>query len=124
MAFLTNAGCSYSLPSEDDCVRVIDNIDRHRYAIVVCSSRTLLVCMLSLLPSLISYVGLVSAFMAFFVYEQYEPEIDGLVDILLTGLKEFTIYLMRILPVSVSRLLHYHDNSQRYKGPGYAKELR
>lgn len=76
-----------------------------------------------LLTTLIG-IGLVSAFMAFFVYEQYEPEIDGLVDILLTGLKEFTIYLMRILPVSVSRLLHYHDNSQRYKGPGYAKELR
>uniref|UniRef100_A0A0R0HB36 Reticulon-like protein n=1 Tax=Glycine max TaxID=3847 RepID=A0A0R0HB36_SOYBN len=62
-------------------------------------------------------IGLVIAFMAFFVYEQYESEIDGLVDFLFTSLKEFMIYLMRISPVSILRLLHYHDNFQRYEGP-------
>lgn len=80
--------------------------------------------LLSFLPTLNFYAGLVFAFMAFFVYEQYESEIDGLVDILFNSLKEFTMYLMGILPVSVSRLLHYHDNFQRYNGPGCVKELR
>ncbi|WJX51629.1 3beta-hydroxysteroid-4alpha-carboxylate 3-dehydrogenase3beta-hydroxysteroid-4alpha-carboxylate 3-dehydrogenase(decarboxylating) [Trifolium repens] len=55
-------------------------------------------------------IGLVFAFMAFFVYEQYESEIDELADFLTASLKEFMVYLMRILPVSVSRLLHYGDN--------------
>lgn len=50
--------------------------------------------------------------MAFFVYEQYESEIDGLVDFLFTSLKEFMIHLMRISPVSISRLLHYQENFQ------------
>lgn len=70
------------------------------------------------------YAGLVFAFVAFFVYEQYEYEIDGLVDILFTSLKDFTLYLIGILPVSISRLLHYHGNFQDYKGPGWVKELR
>jgi hypothetical protein len=48
--------------------------------------------------------------MAFFVYEQYESEIDELADFLTASLKEFMVYLMRILPVSVSQLLHYGDN--------------
>ncbi|KAH1141694.1 hypothetical protein GLYMA_12G050900v4 [Glycine max] len=69
-------------------------------------------------------IGLVIAFMAFFVYEQYESEIDGLVDFLFTSLKEFMIYLMRISPVSILRLLHYHDNFQRYEGPRKVKDLR
>ncbi|KAJ1410490.1 Reticulon [Sesbania bispinosa] len=84
----------------------------------------LLKLMLSELLTTLIGIGLVFAFMAFFVYEQYESEIDGLVDILFTSLKEFTIYLIRILPVSVSRLLHYRDNLQPYKGPGWVKELR
>ncbi|GAU49291.1 hypothetical protein TSUD_89160 [Trifolium subterraneum] len=62
-----------------------------------------------LLTTLIG-IGLVFAFMAFFVYEQYESEIDELADFLTTSLKEFMIYSMRNLPVSVSRLLHYGDN--------------
>ncbi|CAL5211593.1 unnamed protein product [Lathyrus oleraceus] len=57
--------------------------------------------------------GLALAFMVFFVYEQYESEIDGLAGILTTSLKEFTIYLMRNSPLFVSRLLHYGDNFQR-----------
>ncbi|KAE9620436.1 hypothetical protein Lal_00019069 [Lupinus albus] len=61
-----------------------------------------------LLTTLIG-IGLVFAFMAFFVYEQYESEIDGLVDVLFTQLKELMTYLMRILPVSKSRHLHYHQ---------------
>lgn len=69
-----------------------------------------------LLTTLIG-IGLVFSFMAFFVYEQYESEIDGLVDILFTSVKEFMIYLMRISPVSTSRLLHYRDNFQHYEGP-------
>ncbi|XP_061357560.1 3beta-hydroxysteroid-dehydrogenase/decarboxylase [Gastrolobium bilobum] len=76
-----------------------------------------------LLSSLIG-IGLVFAFMAFFVYEQYESEIDSTMDILFTSSKEFVIYLMRILPVSISRLVHYHENFQLYKGPGRVKELR
>lgn len=80
--------------------------------------------MLSFLPSLICYVGLVVAFMAFFVCEQYETEIDGLVDVMFTHLKEFLTYLMGSLPVSILRLLHYRDNFQLNKGPGRVKELR
>ncbi|AES89018.2 putative 3-beta-hydroxysteroid-4-alpha-carboxylate 3-dehydrogenase (decarboxylating) [Medicago truncatula] len=76
-----------------------------------------------LLTTLIG-VGLVFAFMVFFVYEQYESEIDGLVDILITISKEFMVYLMRNLPVSVSRLLHYGDNFQHYQGPECGKDLR
>ncbi|BAT90849.1 hypothetical protein LR48_Vigan08g164800 [Vigna angularis] len=63
-------------------------------------------------------IGLVFAFMGFFVYEQYESEIDGMVDVLFTSLKEFMIYLMRISPVFKSRLLRYHDNFQRYEKNG------
>jgi hypothetical protein len=62
--------------------------------------------------------------MVFFVYEQYESEIDGLADILITISKEFVVYLMRNLPVSVSRLLHYGDNFQHYQEPGCGQDLR
>jgi hypothetical protein len=62
--------------------------------------------------------------MAFFVYEQYESEIDELADFLTASLKEFMVYLMRILPVSVSRLLHYGDNFSGSQRPGWGKDLR
>ncbi|WVZ02545.1 hypothetical protein V8G54_023351 [Vigna mungo] len=81
----------FSLPYEDLPVKDVDKIDRHRYGIVDMSSRTLL---------------------------QYESEIDGMVDVLFTSLKEFMIYLMRISPVFKSRLLRYHDNFQRYEKNG------
>ncbi|XP_027191591.1 3beta-hydroxysteroid-dehydrogenase/decarboxylase isoform X2 [Cicer arietinum] len=84
----------------------------------------LLKLVLSKLLTTLIGIGLVFAFMVFFVYEQYESEIDGLLDILITCLKEFMIYLMRILPVSASRLLHYHDNFQSYQVPGLGKDLR
>ncbi|KAK7341566.1 hypothetical protein VNO80_24500 [Phaseolus coccineus] len=69
-------------------------------------------------------IGLVFAFMAFFVYEQYESEVDGVVDILFTSLREFMIYLMRISPAFISRLLHYHDNFQQYERPRKVKNMR
>ncbi|KAK7262603.1 hypothetical protein RJT34_30178 [Clitoria ternatea] len=69
----------------------------------------LLKLILSKLLTTLIGIGLVFAFMAFFVYEQYESEIDGLVDVLCTSLKEFVVYLMRISPVSISKLLHDHD---------------
>ncbi|RDY12678.1 3beta-hydroxysteroid-dehydrogenase/decarboxylase isoform 3, partial [Mucuna pruriens] len=77
----------------------------------------LLKSILSKLLTKLIGIGLVFSFMAFFVYEQYESEIDGLVDTLFASLKEFMIYLMRISPVSISRLLHFHDNFQNYEGP-------
>jgi len=115
---LTDADCSFSLPYEDVPVKVVDNIDRHRYGIVDMSSKTLLVCVPSFLLDLHCCVGLVFAFMGFFVYEQYESEIDGMVDVLFTSLKEFMIYLMSISPVFISRLLRYHDNFQQYEKKG------
>ncbi|XP_020218229.1 3beta-hydroxysteroid-dehydrogenase/decarboxylase [Cajanus cajan] len=72
---------------------------------------------LSKLLTILIGIGLVFSFMAFFVYEQYESEIDGLVDNLFISLKEFMIYLMRISPVSISRLQHY-------EGPRKVKDLR
>ncbi|XP_027356647.1 3beta-hydroxysteroid-dehydrogenase/decarboxylase isoform X2 [Abrus precatorius] len=84
----------------------------------------LLKLILSRLLTTLIGIGLVFAFMAFFVYEQYESEIDGLVDMLFSCLKEFMIYLMRISPVSVSRFLHYLDYFQRYEGPRKVKDLR
>jgi len=124
LSFLTDADCSFSLPSEDVPVKVVDEIDRHRYGIVEMSFRTLSVCVPSFLTNLNCSVGLVFAFMAFFVYEQYESEIDGVVDILFTSLKDFMIYLMRISPVFISRLLHYRDNFQQYERPRKVKNMR
>jgi len=122
--FLTDADCSFSLPSEDVPGKVVDEIDRHRYGIVEMNFRTLSVCVTSCLLNLNCSVGLVFAFMAFFVYEQYESEVDGVVDILFTSLREFMIYLMRISPAFISRLLHYHDNFQQYERPRNVKNMR
>ncbi|KAL2328870.1 hypothetical protein Fmac_022297 [Flemingia macrophylla] len=84
----------------------------------------LLKLILSKLLTKLIGIGLVFSFMAFFVYEQYESEIDGLVDNLFISLKEFMIYLMRISPVSISRLLHYNDSIQYYEGTRKVKDPR
>ncbi|KAJ9189022.1 hypothetical protein P3X46_000364 [Hevea brasiliensis] len=50
-------------------------------------------------------IALVFSFTAFFVYEQYEPEIDGLGKILLDRIKESKRLLMRNLPETVASFL-------------------
>ncbi|CAJ1933352.1 unnamed protein product [Sphenostylis stenocarpa] len=84
----------------------------------------LLKMVLSKLLTKLIGIGLVFAFMAFFVYEQFESEIDGVVDTLFRSVKELMIHLMRISPVFISRLLHYHDNLQQYEGPRKIKDMR
>ncbi|KAI4324346.1 hypothetical protein L6164_023893 [Bauhinia variegata] len=69
-------------------------------------------------------IALVFAFTAFFVYEQYEAEIDGLVEALFKSLKGSMIILTRNLPESISSLLHNDDNFQPSKAPGRVKGLR
>ncbi|XP_028111693.1 3beta-hydroxysteroid-dehydrogenase/decarboxylase isoform X2 [Camellia sinensis] len=59
-------------------------------------------------------VGLVLAFTSFFVYEQYEEEIDGIVNFLLNAMRTAMVLLMDNLPVSVTSFLRntemLHEN--------------
>lgn len=62
-------------------------------------------------------VGLVLAFTSFFVYEQYEEEIDGIVNFLLNAMGTAMELLMDNLPVCVTSFLHntkmLHENRNR-----------
>ncbi|GKV39200.1 hypothetical protein SLEP1_g47007 [Rubroshorea leprosula] len=49
---------------------------------------------------------LVFAFTAFFIYEQYEFEIDGLAKFLFNSIMESKALLARNLPASVASYLH------------------
>ncbi|KAK9159617.1 hypothetical protein Syun_005958 [Stephania yunnanensis] len=53
-------------------------------------------------------VGLVFAYTAFFVYEQYEHEVDRTTSSLLVGLKNLIVLLMRKLPESATSFLNIH----------------
>ncbi|GFY81356.1 hypothetical protein Acr_01g0011650 [Actinidia rufa] len=69
-------------------------------------------------------VGLVLAFTSFFVYEQYEAEMDGIVKILLIVMKEATGLLMNNLPVYVTSFLHNSETlneSERHEKENYEK---
>ncbi|MED6221663.1 hypothetical protein PIB30_056912 [Stylosanthes scabra] len=67
-------------------------------------------------------IGLVLAFTAFFVYEQYQSEIDLLAAILFILLNALMRYLMSVLSVLTSRLLHKFRKARPHKEPE-VKEL-
>ncbi|KAI8002371.1 3beta-hydroxysteroid-dehydrogenase/decarboxylase isoform 3 [Camellia lanceoleosa] len=62
-------------------------------------------------------VGLVLAFTSFFVYEQYEEEIDGIVNFLVNAMGTAMELLMDNLPVCVTSFLRntkmLHENRNR-----------
>lgn len=60
--------------------------------------------------------ALVLSFTAFFVYEQYESEIDGLAVILFNSIKESMGLLTRILPPSVASFLCNYESFINKKG--------
>uniref|UniRef100_A0A5B6ZX06 Reticulon-like protein n=1 Tax=Davidia involucrata TaxID=16924 RepID=A0A5B6ZX06_DAVIN len=62
-------------------------------------------------------VALVLAFTSFFVYEQYEEEIDGIVKFLFNSMKVTMGLLMRNLPVSVASILRNCQILHEEKGP-------
>ncbi|XP_015952120.1 3beta-hydroxysteroid-dehydrogenase/decarboxylase [Arachis duranensis] len=68
-------------------------------------------------------IGLVFAFTAFFIYEQYQSEIDLLAEILFAQLNALMRYLMRVLSDLTSRLLQKFGKARSYKEPE-VKELR
>ncbi|KDP43887.1 hypothetical protein JCGZ_20897 [Jatropha curcas] len=74
---------------------------------------------LILLQSLTVLVGvaLVFAFTAFFVYEQYESEIDGLVEIVVDRIKGKQRLLMRNLPAPVALFLQNKGMLHKQNGP-------
>lgn len=45
----------------------------------------------------------------FFVYEQYEEEIDGIAEILLNLTRALTGFMLKNLPVSVAYILGTHE---------------
>ncbi|EEF32885.1 hydroxysteroid dehydrogenase, putative [Ricinus communis] len=55
--------------------------------------------------TVVAGITLVFAFTAFFVYEQYEAEVDGLMKLLLSGIEESKRLLMRKLPAPVASFL-------------------
>lgn len=62
------------------------------------------------------------AFTAFFVYEQYEPEIDGLAKHLINSIKGSAELLTRILPPSAASFLcSYEPSINRTGGPPTVK---
>ncbi|KAH7521373.1 3beta-hydroxysteroid-dehydrogenase/decarboxylase [Ziziphus jujuba] len=67
-------------------------------------------------------MALVFAFTAFFVYEQYEPEIDGLAKHLINSIKGSAELLTRILPPSAASFLcSYEPSINRTGGPPTVK---
>ncbi|WOH12490.1 hypothetical protein DCAR_0831994 [Daucus carota subsp. sativus] len=54
-------------------------------------------------------VAIVLAFTLFFVYEQYEEEIDGIAEILLNLTRALTGFMLKNLPVSVAYILGTHE---------------
>ncbi|KAF7824364.1 3beta-hydroxysteroid-dehydrogenase/decarboxylase isoform X1 [Senna tora] len=60
-------------------------------------------------------IALVFAFTAFFIYEQYESEIDGVVGVLVDGLKESMAFLTRNLPDSLYSVQHNRESGREKK---------
>ncbi|KAJ4723544.1 Reticulon-like protein [Melia azedarach] len=79
-----------------------------------------------LLPSitLVFGVAVVFAFTAFFVYEQYEPEIDGLAKFLFNYIKIPKEMLINNLPAPVMSFLHNYKILHEHKAPADRKPLR
>ncbi|GMY32571.1 3beta-hydroxysteroid-dehydrogenase/ decarboxylase isoform 3 [Fagus crenata] len=65
--------------------------------------------------SVVIGIALVFAFTAFFVYEQYESEIDGFAKVLFNGMKESMELLTRNLPASASSFLRNYDGFHSLK---------
>lgn len=61
--------------------------------------------------------ALVFAFTAFFVYEQYEPEIDGLAKFLFNYLKKSKVSLIRNVPAPVVSFLYDCKILHEHKAP-------
>ncbi|XP_022761619.1 3beta-hydroxysteroid-dehydrogenase/decarboxylase isoform X2 [Durio zibethinus] len=79
---------------------------------------------LSLSYSLAVLIGiaLVFAFTAFFVYEQYESEIDGIGEVLFYGIMESKGLLLRTLPASITSFLQNYNILHEEKAPAVVKE--
>ncbi|KAL6970729.1 3beta-hydroxysteroid-4alpha-carboxylate 3-dehydrogenase [Sarracenia purpurea var. burkii] len=63
-------------------------------------------------------VGLVLAFTSFFVYEQYEEEIDGIVKFMICTMNVAMGVVMNNLPISVTTFLHNFEILDENKRPG------
>ncbi|WRX19974.1 Reticulon - like 10 [Theobroma cacao] len=69
-------------------------------------------------------IALVFAFTAFFVYEQYESEIDGLGKVLCCGIMGSKGLLMRTLPASITSFLGNYKILDQEKAPAVVKEWK
>ncbi|XP_021291281.1 3beta-hydroxysteroid-dehydrogenase/decarboxylase [Herrania umbratica] len=69
-------------------------------------------------------IALVFAFTAFFVYEQYESEIDGLGKVLCCGIMESKGLLMRTLPASITSFLGNYRILDQEEAPAVVKEWK
>ncbi|XWS35300.1 hypothetical protein CRYUN_Cryun21dG0114200 [Craigia yunnanensis] len=69
-------------------------------------------------------IALVFAFTAFFVYEQYESEIDGLGKVLFCGITESKELLRRNLPASITSFLQNCNILHQEKAPALVNEWK
>lgn len=67
-------------------------------------------------------VALVLAFTLFFVYEQYEEEIDGIAELLLNFTRAFMGFLLKYLPVPVASLLGTNEILGEDDEPAHSKD--
>ncbi|XVF65627.1 hypothetical protein PTKIN_Ptkin09bG0264200 [Pterospermum kingtungense] len=69
-------------------------------------------------------IALVSAFTAFFVYEQYESELDGLGNVLFSGIMESKGLLRRTIPASIASFIGNNNTLYQGKAPAMEKEWK
>ncbi|KAK4566607.1 hypothetical protein RGQ29_002751 [Quercus rubra] len=74
--------------------------------------------------SVVIGIALVYAFTAFFVYEQYESEIDGFAKVLFKSIKESMELLARNLPATASSFLRNYDRFHGNKETAVVKHQR
>lgn len=67
-------------------------------------------------------VAIVLAFTSFFVYEQYEEEIDGIAEILLNFTRALMGFLLKNLPVPVASLLGTNEILHEDNDPAHPKD--
>ncbi|KAM3750267.1 hypothetical protein ACB098_04G024200 [Castanea mollissima] len=74
--------------------------------------------------SVVIGIALAYAFTAFFVYEQYESEIDGFAKVLFNSIKESMELLARNLPATASSFLRNYDRFHSNKETAVVKHQR